>query len=62
MAPREPGITYGHGSPGTTFVLQRGALHRSPTGPLTLLRSDLLGAGDKLAVALPRLEPGAWHG
>ena len=61
---RELGIAYGHGSPGATFVLRQGALHRSPTGPLSLLRSDLLGAGDKLALArlfaaLPRLEPGA---
>ena len=46
----ELGITYGHGIPKDTFVLQGGKLSSFPTNPLGLLRTDVLDAGDKLAL------------
>src|SRR5688500_9803340 len=44
----ELGITYGHGTPKETFVLDGGGLRPFPTSPSQFLRTDLLGAGDKL--------------
>ena len=47
---QELGITYGYGVPAKkTFVLQGGELSSFPAGPLGLLRTDLLDAGDKVA-------------
>jgi phytoene dehydrogenase-like protein len=46
----ELGITYGHGIPKDTFVLQGGKLSSFPADPLGLLRTDVLDAGDKLAL------------
>jgi phytoene dehydrogenase-like protein len=43
-------VTYGHGTPKETFVLQGGELRPFPTSPSQFLRTDLLGAGDKLAL------------
>src|SRR5918998_1341927 len=60
----ELGITYDHGIPRDAFVLQGGKLSPFPAGPLGLLRTDSLGAADKLAlfrffVAISRARPGA---
>ena len=46
----ELGITYGHGTPRQTFVLDGGELRPFPTSPSQFLRTDLLGAGDKMAL------------
>ena len=46
----ELGITYGHGTPKETFVLDGEELRPFPTSPSQFLRTDLLGAGDKLAL------------
>jgi phytoene dehydrogenase-like protein len=46
----ELGITYSHGIPKDTFVLQGGKLSSFPADPLGLLRTDVLDAGDKLAL------------
>jgi phytoene dehydrogenase-like protein len=46
----ELGITYGHGIPKDTFVLQGGKLSSFPADLLGLLRTDVLDAGDKLAL------------
>jgi phytoene dehydrogenase-like protein len=46
----ELGVTYGHGTPKDTFVLDSGGVHPFPTSPSQFLRTDLLGAGDKLAL------------
>lgn len=59
---RELGITYSHGSPQGTWLLRDGKLDLLPTGPLSLLTSPLLSAGDKVEfmrvfAALPRLRP-----
>jgi phytoene dehydrogenase-like protein len=48
-------------------VLRGGRLRPAPTGPLSLLRSDLLSLGDKVEllrflVTLPRVEPGTLAG
>src|SRR5215207_131592 len=58
----ELGVTYGHGTPKETFVLQDGELRPFPTSPAQLLRTNLLDAGDKLALvrffaALGRAKP-----
>jgi phytoene dehydrogenase-like protein len=58
----ELGVTYGHGTPKETFVLDEGELRPFPTRPSQFLRTDLLGAGDKLALvrlfaALSRARP-----
>ena len=58
------GVTYDHGIPRDTFVLQGGKLSSFPANPLGLLRIDFLSAGDKLAlfrffVAISRARPGA---
>src|SRR5215203_415853 len=58
----ELGVTYGHGTPKETFVLDGAELRRFPTSPSQFLRTDLLGAGDKLALfrflaALSRVKP-----
>jgi len=42
------GITYGHGTPKETFVLDGGGLRPFPTSPSQFLRTELLGAGDKM--------------
>ena len=46
----ELGITYGRGIPKDTCVLQGGKLSPFPADPLGLLRTDVLDAGDKLAL------------
>jgi phytoene dehydrogenase-like protein len=46
----ELGVSYGHGTPQETFVLDEGELRPFPTSPARFLRSDLLGAGDKMAL------------
>ena len=46
----ELGITYGHGTPKETFVLDGEELRPFPTSPSQFLRTDLLGAGDKLGL------------
>ena len=43
-------VTYGHGTPKETFVLRSGELRSFPTSPSQFLRTDLLGAGDKMAL------------
>jgi phytoene dehydrogenase-like protein len=58
----ELGVTYGHGTPKETFVLDGRELRPFPTSPSRFLRTDLLGAGDKMALvrffaALGRAEP-----
>ncbi|MBA2713599.1 MAG: NAD(P)/FAD-dependent oxidoreductase [Rubrobacteraceae bacterium] len=58
----ELGVAYGHGTPKETFVLDGAELRRFPTSPSQFLRTDLLGAGDKLALfrflaALSRVKP-----
>src|SRR5829696_4693869 len=55
-------ITYGHGTPKETFVLQGGELRSFPASLPQFLRTDLLSAGDKLALvrffaALARAKP-----
>jgi phytoene dehydrogenase-like protein len=59
----ELGVSYGHGTPKETFVLDGEDLRPFPTSPLQFLRSDLLGAGDKMALVrffagLARARPG----
>ena len=46
----ELGITYGHGIPKDTFVLQGGKLSPFLADPLGLFRTDVLDVGDKLAL------------
>jgi phytoene dehydrogenase-like protein len=46
----ELGITYDHGIPKDTFVLQGGEPSPFPADPLGLLRTDVLDVGDKLAL------------
>src|ERR687898_1196283 len=46
----ELGISYDHGIPKDTFVLQGGKPSPFPADPLGLLRTDVLDAGDKLAL------------
>jgi phytoene dehydrogenase-like protein len=46
----ELGINYDHGIPKDTFVLQEGKLSPFPADPLGLLRTDVLDAGDKMAL------------
>jgi phytoene dehydrogenase-like protein len=46
----ELGISYGHGTPKETFVLDGRELCPFPTSPSQFLRTDLLGAGDKMAL------------
>jgi phytoene dehydrogenase-like protein len=46
----ELGVSYGHGTPKETFVLDGGDLRPFPTSPSQFLGTDLLGAGDKLAL------------
>jgi phytoene dehydrogenase-like protein len=46
----ELGVSYGHGTPQETFVLDEDELRSFPNGPTRFLRSDLLGAGDKMAL------------
>jgi protoporphyrinogen oxidase len=58
----ELNITYGHGSPKETFVLQGRELHPFSASLSQFLRTDLLDAGDKLALvgffaALGRAKP-----
>jgi phytoene dehydrogenase-like protein len=58
----ELGISYGHGAPKETFVLDGGELRPFPTSPSQFLRTELLGAGDKLALfrflaAIGRVRP-----
>jgi phytoene dehydrogenase-like protein len=58
----ELGITYGHGTPKENFVLEGNELRPFPTSPSQFLRTDLLGAGDKMALfrflaALSRTKP-----
>jgi phytoene dehydrogenase-like protein len=58
----ELGVAYGHGVPKDTFVLQGGKISPFPANPLGLLRTDVLDAGDKLALfrffaTLGRAEP-----
>ncbi|MDQ3791705.1 MAG: NAD(P)/FAD-dependent oxidoreductase [Actinomycetota bacterium] len=60
----ELGIYYDYGIPKDTFVLQGGKLSPFPADPLGLLRTDFLGAADKLAlvrflVAISRARPAA---
>ncbi len=59
---QELGITYRHGSPKATFALQQGKLYPLPTGPRSLVSSNLLDLGDKLSFArllasLSKLQP-----
>ena len=44
------GVSYGHGTPKKTFVLDGKELRLFPTSPSQFLRTDLLGAGDKMAL------------
>ena len=46
----ELGITYSHGIPKDTFVLQGGRISPFPADPLGLLRTGALDAADKLAL------------
>src|SRR5215208_7078780 len=60
----ELGVSYDYGIPKQTFVLQGGKPSPFPTDPLGLLRTDVLDAGDKLAlvrlfVALSAAKPRA---
>ena len=55
-------LTYGHGTPKETFVLQGDELRSFPASLRQFLRTDLLSAGDKLALvrffaALARAKP-----
>jgi phytoene dehydrogenase-like protein len=61
---KELGVSYEYGVPKDTFVLQEGKLSPFPANPVGLLHTDLLDAGDKLAlirlfVTLGRAKPGA---
>jgi phytoene dehydrogenase-like protein len=47
---QELGITYGYGSPDKLFMLEGGKPRLFPTGFSELLRTDLLGTGDKLSL------------
>jgi phytoene dehydrogenase-like protein len=47
---QELGVAYGHGTPKETFVLDGGELRPFPTSPSQFLSTDLLDAGDKLAL------------
>ena len=58
----ELGVSYGHGTPKETVVLDGKELRPFPTSPSQFLRTDLLGAGDKVALfrflaALVRTKP-----
>jgi phytoene dehydrogenase-like protein len=60
----ELGVSYEYGVPKDTFVLQEEKLSPFPANPIGLLRTDLLDAGDKLAlfrlfVALGTAKPNA---
>ena len=60
----ELGVTYEHGIPKDTFVLQDGRISAFPADPLGLLRTDALDVRDKLAlfrffVTLGRAKPQA---
>jgi phytoene dehydrogenase-like protein len=46
----ELGVSYGHGTPKETFILDGGELRPFPTSPSQFLRTDLLGARDKMAL------------
>ena len=46
----ELGVSYEHGIPKDTFVLEGGKLSPFPADPLGFLRVDFLGPGDKLAL------------
>ena len=46
----ELGVSYDHGTPKDTFVLQGGRMSRFPADPLGFLHIDFLDAGDKLAL------------
>ena len=46
----ELGLTYGHGTPKETFVLDGNVLRPFPTSPSQFLRTELLGAGDKMGL------------
>ena len=46
----ELGVSYDQGTPKDTFVLSGGKISAFPADPLGLLRTDLLNAGDKLAL------------
>lgn len=50
LAFEELGVAYGHGTPKETFVLEGTELRSFPTSPSQFLHTDLLGAGDKLAL------------
>lgn len=60
----ELGVSYGHGTPKHTFVLQGGKISPFPADLIGLLRLDFLGVADKLAlvrffVKLARAKPGS---
>lgn len=56
---RELGVAYSGGSPKETFVLDGKKIDLFPSGPVSLLRTRVLGFGDKLAlVRLLRSVPG----
>ena len=46
----ELGVSYDYGIPKRTFVMQGGKMSSFPADPLGFLRTDLLNAGDKLAL------------
>jgi phytoene dehydrogenase-like protein len=46
----ELGVSYDYGIPKRTFVMQGGKMTPFPADPLGFLRTDLLNAGDKLAL------------
>lgn len=49
---KELGVRYSGGKPANRgFAVYRGELHTLPTGPLSLLKTKLLGIGDKLKFA-----------
>lgn len=62
LALEELGVSYGHGIPKETFVLDGSELRPFPTSPARFLRTGLLGAADKIALVrflagLARAEP-----
>lgn len=64
---KDLGVSYDHGVPKDTFVLQGGKISAFPADPLGLLRTDLLDVGDKLAlfrffIAISRAKPGTLAG
>jgi protoporphyrinogen oxidase len=64
---KDLGISYDHGVSKDTFVLQGGKISAFPADPLGLLRTDLLDAGDKLAlfrffIAIGRAKPSGLAG